>query len=78
MARIQISVPDEMREWIAAQVVSGEYADISDYIRDLVRYDRREREALRLALIEGEQSGVSPLKVSDIIASAKREREPAR
>jgi len=78
MARIQISVPDEMREWIAAQVASGEYTDIGDYIRDLVRYDRREREALRLALIEGEQSGVSTLKVSDIIAAAKREREPAR
>ncbi len=57
---------------------SGEYADTSDYIRDLVRYDRREREAIRLALIEGEQSGISPLKVGDIVAAAKRGRKPAR
>ncbi len=78
MARLQVSIPEEMREWIAAQVASGEYADIGDYIRDLVRYDRREREAIRLALIEGKQSGVSPLKVGDIIAAAQRAREPAR
>lgn len=78
MVRLQVSIPEEMREWIAAQVASGEYADIGDYIRDLVRYDRREREAVRLALIEGEESGVSPLKVGDIIAAAQREREPAR
>ena len=78
MAGLRVSLPDEMREWIDAQVESGEYADTSDYIRDLVRYDRREREAIRLALIEGEQSGVSPLKVGDIMAEAMRGRKPSR
>jgi antitoxin ParD1/3/4 len=78
MAGIRVSLPDEMREWIDAQVESGEYADTSDYIRDLVRYDRREREAIRLALIEGEQSGISPLKVGDIVAAAKRGRKAPR
>lgn len=77
MAGLRVSLPDEMREWIDAQVESGEYADTSDYIRDLVRYDRREREAIRLALIEGEQSGISPLKVGDVVAAA-RGRKPAR
>lgn len=78
MARLQVSLPDEMRVWIAAQVESGEYADTSNYIRDLVRYDQREREAIRLALIEGEKSGVSVLKVGDILAAAQREQEAAR
>ena len=36
---------------------SGEYANASDYIRDLIRHDQRERETVRLALIEGERSG---------------------
>ena len=49
----------------------GEYANASDYIRDLIRHDQRQRQALQLALIEAEQSGVSTRKVGDIIAAAK-------
>ena len=69
MATLNVSIPDAMREWIDSQVDSGEYANASDYIRDLVRHDRREREAIRLALIEGEKSGRSP-------RSARRRRCP--
>ena len=71
MATLNISIPVAMREWIDAQVESGEYANASDYMRDLIRHDQRQREALRLALIEGEQSGISKRKVTDIIAAAK-------
>ena len=71
MATLNISIPAAMREWINAQVESGEYANASDYMRDLIRHDQRQREALRLALIEGEQSGISQRKVTDIIAAAK-------
>ena len=71
MATLNVSLPDTMRTWIDAQVSSGEYANASDYIRDLIRHDQRQREVLRLALIEGEQSGVSTRKVGDIIRSTK-------
>jgi antitoxin ParD1/3/4 len=71
VATLNISLPDAMREWIDAQVRVGEYANASDYIRDLIRHDQRQREALRLALIEAEQSGVSTRKVGDVIAAAK-------
>ena len=47
------------------------YANASDYIRDLIRHDQCQREALRLALIEAEESGVSGRKVGDIVAAAK-------
>ncbi len=36
MATLNISMPGPMREWIDAQVSGGEYANASDYIRDLV------------------------------------------
>lgn len=75
MATLNISLPGPMREWIDSQVGSGEYANASDYIRDLVRHDQRQRETLRLALIEGEQSGTSDRSVKDIIASAKARME---
>jgi antitoxin ParD1/3/4 len=71
MATLNVSLPDAMREWIDEQVASGEYANASDYVRDLIRHDQRQREALRLALIEGEQSGTSARKVADIIVATK-------
>ena len=70
-------MPNAMREWIDAQVDSGEYANASDYIRDLIRHDQRERDALRLALIEGEKSGRSRHTVSEIARRSKRQLKRA-
>ena len=61
-----------MRSWIKEQVQTGQYANASDYIRDLIRHDQRHRDALELALIEGEKSGISDRSVMDIAHSAKR------
>ncbi len=72
MATLNISMPDTMREWIDAQIKGGEYANASDYIRDLIRHDQRQRDSLRLALIEGEKSGRSGRSVSDIVRDTKR------
>ena len=65
-------MPKAMREWIDSQIKAGEYANASDYIRDLIRHDQRQRDRLRLALIEGEKSGISKRSVTDISRSAKR------
>jgi antitoxin ParD1/3/4 len=43
MATLNISLPDPMREWIDTQVRGGEYANASDYIRDLIRHDQRQK-----------------------------------
>lgn len=72
MATLNISMPKSMREWIDAQVESGEYANASDYIRDLIRHDQRHRDELRLALIEGEKSGISKTSLTDIARRTKR------
>jgi len=72
MATLNVSMPDLMREWIDAQIEAGEYANASDYIRDLIRHDQRHRDSLRLALIEGENSGVSDRSVTDIARKTKR------
>jgi antitoxin ParD1/3/4 len=78
MATLNISIPDSMREWIDAQVAAGGYANASDYIRDLVRHNQRERESIQLALIEGERSGISERSVSDIARQAKRRLQRAQ
>ena len=72
MATLNISMPKAMREWIDAQIEAGEYANASDYIRDLIRHDLRQRDTLRLALIEGEKSGVSKRSVTEIARMTKR------
>ncbi len=74
MGTLNISIPDEMRTWIDNQVESGRYANASDYIRDLIRHNQSEKDAIRMALVEGELSGESDLTVLDIIAKQKSKK----
>jgi antitoxin ParD1/3/4 len=71
MATLNISIPDEMRTWIDRQIESGRFANASDYIRDLIRHNQSEKDAIRMALVEGELSGESDLSVLDIIKQQK-------
>ncbi len=72
---MNISVPDPMRQWVEGRVQSGRYASASDYLRDLIRRDQEQAEAraaLSTALAEGEASGESPRRITDIIAALHR------
>ena len=71
MATMNISLPEPVAEWIKERVRSGQYANASDYIGDLIRDDRERRERLVQALVEGEESGLSRRSVRDIIVDAK-------
>jgi antitoxin ParD1/3/4 len=35
MSSMYISVPNSMREWVQRRIESGDYASVSDYVRDL-------------------------------------------
>jgi antitoxin ParD1/3/4 len=37
---MNVSVPESMRDWVQSRIESGEYASVSDYVRDLVRRDQ--------------------------------------
>jgi antitoxin ParD1/3/4 len=75
MATMNVSLPDLMREWVEDRVKSGQYANASDYVRDLIRRDQEKREALVAALIEGEKSGTSRRTVRQIAAATKLKLE---
>lgn len=75
MATMNVSLPDPMKDWVEDRVKSGQYANASDYVRDLIRRDQEKREALIQALIKGEQSGVSKRNVLQIAAEARRKLE---
>jgi antitoxin ParD1/3/4 len=54
---MNISLPDQMKNWVEESVQTGLYANASDYVRDLIRQDYQNMAVLRQALIEGEKSG---------------------
>lgn len=69
MATLNISMPDEMREFIEARVNSGVYQSASDYLRDLIRHDRDKIDQM---LMEGIESGEStPLNMATLRAKAQ-------
>lgn len=58
--RKTITVTDQQNNWIKAQIAAGEFTNDSEYIRDLIRRDQSSQadiDAIRAALVEGEQSG---------------------
>jgi antitoxin ParD1/3/4 len=60
MATMNISVPDPMKDWVQAQIDEGKYASSSDYVRDLIRKDQKEKDklaALQAAITLGIKSG---------------------
>ncbi len=71
MTTLNISIPDPMRKWVEERIKSGEYVDATDYVSELIRRDQDKREALIRALIEGEQGGISPRSVQQIIDETK-------
>jgi antitoxin ParD1/3/4 len=77
MATMTVSLPEPMKDWIEAQIRRGDYASVSDYVRDLVRRDRERREQeftldeLRRKLAASRASGASARTVDDIFAEAQ-------
>jgi antitoxin ParD1/3/4 len=65
-----------MRDWVEQHIGSGQYASVSDYVRDLIRRDQAQadtHQALVATLIEGENSGVSKRRIPEILAAVKAE-----
>lgn len=57
-----ITSTDQQDQWIKARATAGNFADDSEYIRELIRRDQGETtgiQALKAAIQEGLDSGVS-------------------
>ncbi len=60
---------DQQDKLIKAQIISGNYGNESEVMRDLIRKEQMQNsriEAIRAALIDGEQSGISNRSIEDI------------
>ena len=79
MVKKSISVTDQQDSWIKAQIKTGHYGNESEVVRELIRERQlrdqetpAEIEAIRAALIEGEQSGFSDRSVHEIWEAARQ------
>lgn len=75
MARQTITVNEPNDRWMKQKVQENEYASKSELINDLIRHQREQEEEriwLRNELIKGEESGISPKSMAEILEEAKR------
>ena len=56
---MNISLPNQLKEFVDVQVGSGRYSSVSEYVRDLIRDDekRKTQQKWESLLMEGIQSG---------------------
>jgi antitoxin ParD1/3/4 len=76
MATMNVSLPDEMKAWVEAEVRTGRYGNSSDVVRDLIRreQDKREKIAHWQRLVdEARASGISDRTPEQIIAAAREQ-----
>ncbi len=64
-ATMNISLPESMKKYVDQQVETGGYGSVSEYVRELVRRDQKERAQSKLEalLLEGIESG-EPIPVT--------------
>ena len=85
---MNVSLPEELKEYVEAQSQSG-YSTPSEYVRELIRRDRKQRaqEQLNTLLLEGLNSGDalpadakfwSDLKREALAKLEARKKKPSR
>ncbi len=59
MSTMNVSLPEELRSFVDAQVEDGRYGSTSEYVRELIRRDQ-DRQRLRSLLEDGARSTLGP------------------
>ena len=75
MASLNISLPQSLKDYVEDRVSVGGYSTPSEYLRELLRQDQKQRseEKLETLLLEGLESG-EPIEISPEYWEKKRKR----
>jgi antitoxin ParD1/3/4 len=67
MNTMNIALPSDMKEFVAAEVKAGSYSSSSEFVRALIRsyQEKRQAEKLETLLLEAIQSKKTPLTGKD-------------
>ena len=71
---MNVSLPDELKTFVDAQVDEGNYGSTSEYVRDLIRRDH-DRRLLRNALLEGARSPLTTNADAAYMASLRAQAQ---
>lgn len=70
MATMNISLPEEMKAWVERQAQGGRYANVSDFMRDVIRKEQVHAEYIayiQKAVDEGEASGFTEYNREELL-----------
>jgi len=78
MITIKLDLPDAMQHELEVRIRETSYANVDDYVRDLIKSDLEQEDGwitpeIAAAIDEGESSGFEPLDMQSIIAEARAE-----
>lgn len=74
MTTMNVSLPEQMKDWIENRIQAGQYHNASEYVRDLIRKDQADAEktmAFRAAIEYGRSSGIEARSFDKIVTDAK-------
>lgn len=73
MATMNVSLPDELKEWVEAQATNGRFANISDYIRDVLRREQDSVASFQAMIDDAVASGVVDMTPDELLKDIKRQ-----
>jgi antitoxin ParD1/3/4 len=81
MSTITIAISDDMKEWLNGKTRSGEFADSSAYVSDLIRRDQERSAkiaAMQTAVDAGLASGLGNRTADELFEAAQRQARTVR
>lgn len=71
MTDLSFSIPDSMLRWLEERAAQGDYVDVGEFLRDLVRREQRAEAEdtawVREMIAEGEASGYMEEDARDVL-----------
>jgi len=62
MATMNVSLPDQMKDWVEDRIDNAQFANTSDYVRHLIRRDQERQQAIaemQAEIDKGLESGIA-------------------
>ena len=75
MATMNISLPDQMKDWVESRTEAASFSNTSDYVRHLIRRDQEREQAiaeLQAEVDKGLESGIATEFDFDAFLARKR------
>ncbi len=75
METMNIALPESLKSFVQERVADGGYSSVSEYVRELIRADQKQRleERIDSLLLEGLNSG-APIEVTPEYWEAKKRK----